>query len=86
MITLTFNVLLAVMLVITFAWSVYNHLASRRRDTDMARVIHRIDDMLMAWAENWGMPPEEVKPILAEIIERWKHDRRSAMERRKQWF
>ena len=73
---LSFNVVLSFALVVMFLWSVYNHMAARRRDYDMARVIHRIDDMLTAWAQHWGAPPEEIKPILAAIIERWKNDRR----------
>lgn len=36
--------------------------ASERRDAFVAAI-------LKAWAEHWGEPPEEVKPILVAIVE-----------------
>lgn len=79
---ISFNAWLSIALVIMFAASVLNHMAARRRDLDLVRVVNRIDAMLITWAEHWGGPPEEVKSLLAAIIEEWRVERRLAERRR----
>jgi len=79
---MNFNVGLSIALIVMFAVSVFNHMAARRRELDIVRVVNRIDSMLITWAENWGAPPEEVKPLLLAIIEEWRFDRKLAERRR----